>query len=204
MIRKRRVNPEFGSNCYLLGDKATGEALLIDPSVPPEEMTDMLEGFEVVGIVITHSHFDHMVYLPEAVEMTSAPVMVGVEDAPGLQDPSINLSIFMGRPLICPGPDRLLVDGEAIDCGGWRFRVLKTPGHTPGSVSLVCQEAKIVVTGDTLFPESVGRTDLPGGSETELMRSLRRIINLGDDFRVLSGHGPEAFIWEIKEINPFL
>jgi len=204
MIRKTCSNPEFGSNCYLLGDKATGEALLVDPSVSPDKLANMLECFEVVGIIITHSHFDHMIFLPEAVEMTSAPVMVGLEDALGLQDPSVNLSVFVGRPLICPGPDRLLVDGDRIRCGRWEFHILKTPGHTPGSVCLVCQEAKVVLTGDTLFADSVGRTDLPGGNEALLGESVRRIVNLGDDFRVLPGHGPEAFIWEIKEINPFL
>lgn len=204
MIRKRFVNPEFGSNCYLLGDKATGEALLIDPSVSSEEMADMLEGFDAVGIVLTHCHFDHMLFLAEAIEITGAPVMVGAGDAHGLQDPSINLSLFIGRPLSCPGPDRLLVEGDVVYCGRWRFGVLETPGHTSGSVSLVCQDAKVVVTGDTLFADSVGRPDLPGGDETELTKSLRRITSLGDDFRVLPGHGPEALIWEIKEINPFL
>jgi len=204
MIRKRCVNPEFGSNCYLLGDKATGEALLVEPSVSPEEIADMLEGFDAVGIVLTHCHFDHMLSLAETIEITGAPVMIGVEDAPGLRDPGINLSLFIGKPLSCAGPDRLLVEGDVIHCGRWRFGALETPGHTSGSISLVCQDAKIVVTGDVLFADSVGRTDLPGGDEGELKKSLRRITSLGDDFRVLPGHGPEALIWEIKEINPFL
>ncbi len=204
MIRKRRSNTEFGSNCYLLGDKVTGEAILVDPSVSAEAMADIIEGFQVVGIILTHCHFDHMLTLNEAIELTSAPVMVGQEDAAGLTDPSINLSLFIGRPLKCPGPDNILASGDVVACGRWRFGVIGTPGHTPGSICLVCQEAQVAITGDTLFADSIGRTDLPGGDEGEMARSLRLITNLDDDLRVLPGHGPEAFLWEIKEINPFL
>ncbi|MGC8894733.1 MAG: MBL fold metallo-hydrolase [candidate division WOR-3 bacterium] len=204
MIRKRKVNHEFGSNCYLIGDKATGEAIIIDPSVPTEEMVEMAEGFSIVGIVLTHAHFDHMLALQEAVGLTSAPIMVGAEDARGVIDPSINLSFLTGRPLKCDGPDILLRSGDIVNCGRWRFSVIETPGHTPGSVSLVCPDARVVITGDTLFADSIGRTDLPGGDEGEMARSLGILMSLGDDFRVLPGHGPEALIWEIKEINPFL
>ncbi len=204
MIRKCQANPDFGSNCYLLGDKITGEALIIDPSVPAELMADMMEGFEVVGIVLTHCHFDHIMFLREAVELTSAPVMIGANDAAGLTDPLINLSLFAGRPLVHLPPDRLLKNGDTIDCGRWKFSVFETPGHTPGSITLFCPEARVVVTGDTLFAESVGRTDLIGGNEKQLFKSLQIITSLGDDFRVLPGHGPEGLIWEIKEINPFL
>lgn len=204
MIRRRQSNPEFGSNCYLIGDRVTGEAILVDPSVSAEVMADMMEGFQVLGIVLTHCHFDHMMALNEAIELTSAPVMVGREDALGLTDPSINLSTFVGRLLKCPGPDNILASGDIVSCGRWRFGVIETPGHTPGSICLVCQEARVIITGDTLFADSVGRTDLPRGNEEELARSLRLITNLDNDLRVLPGHGPEAFLWEIKEINPFL
>ncbi|MEO0140385.1 MAG: MBL fold metallo-hydrolase [candidate division WOR-3 bacterium] len=204
MIRKKAVNAEFGSNCYLLGDMLSGDAILIDPSVGPEDIADISEGFDVLAIVVTHSHFDHILHLREAVALTHAPVMVGAGDAVGIQDPAVNLSIYLGRPVASDPPDRLLAEGDVISVGRWEFHVLETPGHSPGSITLVCPSAKVIITGDTLFAESIGRTDLPGGNEEELARSIRRIACLGDDFRVLPGHGPEAFIWEMKEINPFL
>jgi len=204
MIRKTAINRQFGSNTYLLVDVGSGEAVVVDPGASAQDITTIMEGFTVRAIILTHYHFDHIASLEELKDLTSAPVMIGARDAEGLASPEVNLSLFMGQPVSPQTVDRLLADGDSVEFGPLSLVVMETPGHTPGSISLVNQDCKAVLTGDTLFLDSVGRTDMEGGNEANLFHSIGRIMKLGDDWRVLPGHGPEGFIWEIKETNPFL
>ena len=199
----------FQTNCYVLRASATAtECLIIDPGLQADALIDFLDRHELkpVATVLTHGHADHMAGV--TLLRSSFPDMtlhVHRLDAEMLVQPEHNLSAFAGE-LVTTGPaDVLLEDGDIIEQAGVKLQVLHTPGHTPGGICLYAKDEGRVFTNDTLFAESIGRTDFPGGSMSQLMKSIKeKLLVLPDETEVCPGHGPTTTIGREKAHNPFL
>lgn len=195
------------TNSYLLGCDETGAAAIIDPSWNGRSLaaTATDQGFNITHILITHSHFDHVGGLAELKQETGAPIYIHPEAVPMLGDAflsALNWQIRMAPP---PPADIMLTPGEIITVGKLELEVLFTPGHAPGHVSFYLAQGGAVFSGDVLFQQSIGRTDLPGGDYDLLLRSIReKLLPLPDETAVLSGHGPATTIGQEKQWNPFL
>lgn len=184
----------LATNCFLIGDTETCEAAVVDPGFDRESeaktLIDEIERnrFTVKFIVNTHGHPDHIGGNRVLKDYCGAPILIHELDASLLRDPPA---------------DRRLRDGELIEVGSIRLRVLHTPGHSRGSIALLSSD--MVFSGDTLFAGSIGRYDLPGGSLDELVNSLKtKLLTLPDHFKVCPGHGPVSTIGEERRSNPFL
>ena len=198
-MKIRSISPDsFASNCYLVVE---GErALVVDPGVSVRAIQAALdaEGARCCGILLTHGHFDHVLSLDELRNAyPDAPVYLHAADAELLSDGEKNaFALFMGQDRTWRPADHLLTDGEIILLGDARIRVRHTPGHTRGSVCYLCGDD--LVTGDTLFADGYGRTDLAGGSYEELTRSLGRLFSLSPTLTVYPGHGMTATLEQVK------
>ncbi|MGQ9532497.1 MAG: MBL fold metallo-hydrolase [Desulfotomaculales bacterium] len=205
MIFEGFVAGHMQANCYIIGCPATGEAAVVDPGGDADRILARLKarGLRLRYIILTHGHVDHIAALGEVRDATGAEVLIHAADAEMLTDPTRNLSFFMGRRLRFSPAERLLADGDTIEVGTVRLEVVHTPGHTPGGICLKTDD--LVITGDTLFAGSVGRSDFPGGNHRQLIRSIKeRLLCLPGHIRVYPGHGPETTIEEEKRYNPFL
>lgn len=201
-IERLEVGP-LSTNCWLVFDEATGSALVIDPAAEPETILHALSGAPVSAVVLTHGHFDHLEAAAGILAASEVPLLVHAADAAALVDPQVNLSaVFSGDGFAAPAATRLLADGDAVTVGELTFRVLHTPGHTPGSICLL--GGGELFSGDTLFASSVGRTDLPGGDGRALRDSIARALApLPAETRVHPGHGPDTTIAREARLNPF-
>jgi hydroxyacylglutathione hydrolase len=203
-------------NCSIIGDLATGEALVIDPGDEVSRILELLgrHKLTVKAIVSTHAHIDHVGGLYKLRQYTGAPVMMHRDDVPLYQGMDVQAA-FLGVPTPETGEiDQLLTDGDLLQWGSLAAQVMHTPGHSPGSISLyVPQKAGKITSavppqlfaGDTLFAGSIGRTDLWGGSMEKILDSLRsKLLQLPDETVVHPGHGPRTSIGEERQSNPFL
>ncbi len=187
MLKMMVVGPQR-TNCYILGCKKTAEGVVIDPGDEAlciaKEVSNA--GLRIKYILITHCHRDHTGAAKELKGILCAPVWIHGLDSPGLGFP----------------PEGTLFDGQEIEAGTYKIKVIHTPGHSPGGVCFYAPGA--VFTGDTLFSGWVGRTDIPGGDHKKLIEGVtEKIFPLGDDLRVYSGHGPASTIGREKGRNPF-
>jgi hydroxyacylglutathione hydrolase len=205
-IFEHRVVGPLDCNCYIVGDPATKHAVVIDPGGDADDLARTITslGLEVTAIVATHAHFDHILAAEHVKEVTGAPFHLHDSDVPLLDWMETSGRIFLGTEVGPPPvPDHPADEGDLLTAGGVRFVVRHTPGHSPGSISLVTDEA--VFSGDTLFQGSVGRTDLPGGDTNTLVRSVvAKLFELDDGVPVYPGHGPVTTIGEEKRFNPFV
>lgn len=196
MIVRSFVGDPIGTQAYLVGDEAAGEALVVDaPGGIADEVVREAKrlGLRIVALVSTHGHWDHIIDNAALHHLTGAPIAVHAQDAQMLERPSTApFTIPISIPPSQPG--LLLAEGDEVKVGDLRFLVLHTPGHTPGSICLYEPTQKALFSGDTLFAGGYGRTDLPGGDDDALMRSLARLVALPPDVRVYPGHGPETTI----------
>lgn len=194
------------TNCYFVYREGSGEALFFDPADRGDYLYQALKdkGFSVSAILLTHGHFDHIWGLERLKELSGARVYAYEEERKLCENAGMNVSAGAGRAVQVT-PDVLLKDGERLTLSGMSFQVIATPGHTAGSCCYYFEEDKILLSGDTLFEESVGRTDLPTGSMSALVRSIReRLLTLPEEVRVYPGHGGFTTIGHEKENNPFL
>lgn len=181
----------YGSNCYLLEEG--GEALIVDPSAAASAILRKLreDGCTTVGILLTHGHFDHIMSIDTLRQAEpNLKVYVHEEDAPMLADGQKNgFSFFFRQDRTWKDADVLLTDGQEITVGSATLRVVHTPGHSPGSVCYLCESEGIMLTGDTLFSDNIGRCDLWGGSYATIRQSLKRLRDYDGGLTILPGHG---------------
>ena len=201
----RIVMGRFTTNCYFVYRDDLKEAVVIDPADSGDYLYEALtgKGFKVVGILLTHCHFDHIFGVEDLRKLAGVKVYAyqGEEDLLG--DMELNCSASVGRPKQIEA-DVLLRDGEEIELGGIKIKTIHTPGHTSGSACFYIVEAGFLLAGDTLFNLSVGRSDLPTGNGPVLERSVReKLFTLPDDTKVSPGHGDSTTIGFEKENNPF-
>lgn len=191
----------FASNCYIIGSGC--ECAVVDPSANEAEITAVVgrEGLTVKYILLTHAHFDHMLFLENLREKTGAPLCVHSDDALAMSDPDKNLFSMMSQNIVFAPPEKLLYDGDTLPLGAEKIRVMHTPGHTPGSVCYYCGGEAL--TGDTLFDMSVGRTDFPGGDEETLKESIKKLYSLPDSTKIYPGHGEPSTIGIQRSSNPY-
>lgn len=193
----------YSVNCYILSDN--GQAVIIDPGFDPATIENLIRDrkIDVKEIIITHGHIDHIMGLPQIKKFTGAPVLIHQNDAVMLTDPKINLSAFYASPFSTDTADGFLDEGDIINIGRFQLKVIHTPGHSPGSISLLTEE--VVFTGDTLFSGSIGGTDFPGADYQTLISSIKnKLLTLPDGTVVYPGHGPDTTIGKERTSNPWL
>ncbi len=198
---KKFVVGSLSTNCYLIYEKISRKALLIDPGEYVPDIAEYIkaEDLKDVHILNTHGHADHI----RGNVAFGFPVMIHELDASCLHSSLKNLSFFSDSAVSPVKAERLLKDGDIIRLGEVILEIIHTPGHTPGGISVKCQN--ILFSGDTLFFEGVGRTDLPGGDQKALVAAIKeKLFALPDFVRVFPGHGPETTIGHEKRNNPFL
>ena len=203
IVEKLVVGP-FASNCYIVGSQSNKEGMIIDPGDEAKQILKRVKDLEldIKFIVLTHGHIDHTGALKEVKEATGAEVVIHGDDAKSLKNQLVAIAFGLSYPTP-PRPNRLLKGGESLDVGGMHFEVLHTPGHTLGGICLLGEG--VVFSGDTLFNYGIGRTDLPGGSSSQLMNSIQtKLMTLPDNTVVYPGHGPDTTIGAERVGNPFL
>ncbi|MFC1644204.1 MBL fold metallo-hydrolase [Candidatus Omnitrophota bacterium] len=199
-LKKFVVGP-LCTNCYLIYEKSSRRGMLIDPGAYDDEIVAYIKdnGIDMVCILNTHGHADHIA----GDAAFGLPVMIHELDEPCLRNSARNLFSFLEGEVPAVTVKKLLKGGDVVDLGALKLEIIHTPGHTPGSISVKCGD--MLFSGDVLFFEGVGRTDLPEGSHATLMNTINeRLMTLPDSVKVFPGHGPETTIGHERHNNPFL
>lgn len=193
----------YQTNCYIVYDEEN-HGFIVDPGAQFSLIKKALDQYEIIPemVILTHSHGDHIGALKEVVEHYGIPTVIHERELEFLKSPHLNLSGAMGLSQYVPKDIRTVKEGDVIDFHGHELKILHTPGHTPGGMSIL--SGKLLFSGDTLFFGSIGRTDFPGGSYKDIIDSIRRLVALPDDTIILSGHGQESVVKFEREHNPFL
>lgn len=202
IIRSIVVGP-LQVNCFIIGDEVSKEAIVIDPGDEPDMIMDIIKrnSLSVKYILCTHGHFDHVGAVSDIKRETGAKILTH-EDELVIYNAAKDMAAFWGYEIDpLPEPDEFVKDGDTINIGNLSFRIIHTPGHSPGGICLYGNG--ILVTGDTLFEGSVGRTDFYGGDMGKLKESFKRLMSLPEETKVLPGHGGETNIGREKKENMF-
>ncbi|MCU0476300.1 MAG: MBL fold metallo-hydrolase [Anaerolineae bacterium] len=197
------------TNCYLIADTDTGDCIMIDPVDEPQTLLDHIaqHGWTLRLVLATHGHFDHVLASKAVVEASGAPFYIHAADLFWIENLPERGLRWIGQPFPeAATPTRLLTDApEVITVGSISLHTLFTPGHAPGHIAYHWPAQNLVFSGDALFKGSIGRTDLPGSDYETLMRSIfDKLLTLGDDTKVLPGHGGATTIGVERRTNPFL
>ncbi len=203
---ERFVMGSVGTNVYLIINEENKETVVVDPGDCPERFLSHIreEGLKIVGVLLTHGHYDHILGIEKLRKEYPVPVFAHEAEEALLNDPDANLSKMVGSPCIIKDVT-YVKDNQILHIAGYNFQVLFTPGHTPGGCCYYVASEKILISGDTLFCESVGRTDFPGGSMSDLIRGIKdKLMVLPDDVQVLPGHMEDSSIGYERGHNPFL
>lgn len=200
----RLVLGPLETNCYVVVNEETKEAVVVDPGDHSEALLAAITPYRVTHILLTHAHFDHIGGVEAVKAVTGARLLIHEREEEWLTRPELNGSAaWLESPITAPSPDALLKGGEQLMLLGQEVKVLYTPGHSPGHLSFHWGE--FVVSGDALFAGSIGRTDLPGGDYATLMQSIKeKLLTLPKATILLPGHGPASSIEHELEWNPFL
>lgn len=201
MVIKRLILGEVETNSYLLENEDI--RIVVDPAECVNEMVEFLNSAKKDKLILlTHAHFDHIKGAEELRRLTNTEIAVFALDANATADPRLNLSSYFGIYSAPFTADVLLTDNQTLTYGKTKIKVLHTPGHTVGSACFLTDD--ILISGDTLFKSSIGRTDFPGGSFETIKSSLKKLMTLDESIKVYSGHGEATTIGEEKQTNPFL
>jgi hydroxyacylglutathione hydrolase len=203
MIIKKLVVGPIENNCFIIGDESTKEVLVVDPGDEPDRILDLINenNFKVKYIVCTHAHFDHIGAVSDLKNETGAKIVIHRDDLEIYRSATDQAALWGYKLDPMPEPDTFVSEGDKIEIGDLKFEIMHTPGHSPGGICLYGEG--ILITGDTLFAGSVGRTDLYGGDIEQLKKSFKRLISLSDELKVLPGHGPESTIAQERIGNFF-
>ena len=202
IIEKLAVGPIL-TNCYVVGDERTHKGAVIDPGGDADEILDAVKALrlEIVYVIDTHAHFDHILANAEVLAATGAKLVLHAAEAPLLAQGGA--AAMFGIPNAeNPPADIYVQDGDTLKIGDIVLQVLHTPGHTPGQISLYDAQTHVLFSGDLLFYQGIGRTDLPGGDYDAIMSSLEHVLSLPEETIVYPGHGPETTIADEKAGNP--
>lgn len=206
-IRSCTLGP-WETNCYVVSTPGSDECWIIDVGFDPEVLIQLVRraNLRPVRIVLTHAHLDHIAGVRQVLD-AFGPVVLAIHEAEAdfLLDPDLNLSSFVEMNVTTPPADELLRDGQVLTLGDAQWKVLHTPGHSPGGITLYHAPSNQAIVGDTLFAGSVGRYDFPTSDGALLFRSIReKLLTLPDETRIYPGHGPETTIGRERRTNPFL
>lgn len=207
MFLEKIVIGQLEANCYVFGDDKTGEVVVIDPGGDAVEIIEVIESnkLRIMAIINTHGHIDHTFGNKVLKEYSKSPLLIHGDDSRMLTSSFHNLSDYLGYEISVIPPDKILEDNEIIKIGSFELKVVHTPGHTQGSISLECVGKEILFTGDTLFAGGIGRTDLPGGDGEKIIYSInKRLLVYPDNTIIYPGHGPSSTIEKEKKYNPYL
>lgn len=200
------VVSDFGTNCYFVINPETKEMLIVDPGDNATMLAAKIEDEQLkpVAILLTHGHLDHASAAEELAQKFEVKIYAHEAEKETLEDARMNLTAAFGAAKVFHA-DVFLKDDEILELIGCKIKVLFTPGHTPGGCCYYFNDQRILFSGDTLFCESVGRTDFPGGSSSTLIRSIReKLLNLSDDIKVYPGHMAQTSIGTERMYNPFI
>lgn len=203
MFIKNIVVGPLQANCFIIADEKTKKAMVIDPGDEPERIMEIIKenNLNVQHIICTHGHFDHVGAVSDIKKETNADVLIH-KDELQIYKAALDMAAFWGYDIDpLPEPDRFVNDEDEIKVGDLVFKVMHTPGHSPGCICIYGQEC--VITGDTLFAGSVGRTDFYGGDSLKLKQSFKRLMKLPDNTKVLPGHGEMTTIGHERRENMF-
>jgi len=194
-------------NCTIIGDRVTGEAILIDPGGDADKILALVaqEGLRILKVLHTHAHFDHFLASGEIHEKTGAPLCLHEDDKPLWDNLEMQCSLYQIPYKPVSAPNQFIEHEEELACGQVKGKAIHTPGHTPGSTSFHFDDLKLLIAGDTLFRGSIGRTDLWGGDYPSIERSIKqRLYTLDETTRVVTGHGISTTIGDEMRHNQFV
>lgn len=197
----------FAENCYLYWDEKTGKGVVIDPGAEAGRIIGEVEraSFVPIAILLTHGHADHIGAVNEVKDKWKLPLYIGKGEEKYLSDPNLNGSAFYDHEITAYKPEYQVEDEKYYQFDSISLRVLFTPGHTTAGICYLDEKQNLIFCGDTLFQQSIGRTDLPGGDFDTLIRSINtKILTLPDDIVCLPGHGPATTVGAERVSNPFL
>lgn len=193
------------TNCYIVNKKGSSACIVIDPGEEADKIARYIrkKGLINEGILLTHGHFDHITGVSELISLVGGKLYAYEGEKELMMDPRMNGCVMMGYEVAIE-PEYLLRDGQTLEIAGMQFQVLHTPGHTSGSCCYYMEEEKVLFSGDTIFMESVGRTDFPTGNGRQLIDSIQtKVLVLPPDVQIYPGHGPETSVAYEKQNNPY-
>lgn len=196
----------LGTNCYFITNEETKELVIVDPATCPDYVINHVksQGYTPKAIFLTHGHFDHVMGIEGWVKEFDIPVYLHEDEKAILMDPALNLSSAFGASYSYNKVE-CLKDGQLLDVAGFTFQIIHTPGHTAGGCCYYCETEGVLISGDTLFYQSVGRSDFPTGSMSTLVRSIKeKLFCLPDNVMVYPGHNDVTCIADEKMYNPFI